>query len=617
MNVQKARVKRAKTLHLRGYFDAAEEIYLRHLDVNPGDVECLNLLGLLHADTNRYETSLQLLRAAIGIEGPKPWLCRNLGIVLERTGDLASACACYRQALASAPEDHGLWAALAQLQANLGQHRDAAISLQTAFLSDTCTPTSRQQYRLSAADAWLRAGDGPAAIALYDEVLKKQPDHKIATFHRAVAWMQCGDLKNARFGFLQTLALSPRHAEAANNLGVLSQLERKLPEAIAHYRSALAFDPNYSSALYNLGAALQESHRLREAICVFRKLLKTQPDHTSAWVNLGNALLGQNQVSPAMAAYQHAVSVTPGDPTAEWNLGITSLLTGDFTRGWMGYERRFSVAGAPPRRQRKAPLWQGQSLTGKTLLLHAEQGLGDTIQFARYAEVFSRQGASVYLEAQAPLIPLLQSTPGVAKLFTPSPEDPDADFHLPLLSAPRLAGTTIDTIPFADHYLQAPAPAVAKWRQWLGPRSAHRKRVGICWAGNPNHKNDYNRSIPPQLLRILDELPGVEWVNLQKGHALPPLNLRDAARELQDFGDTAGLVANLDLVISVDTSVAHLAGALGKPVWILLPFAPDWRWMLEREDTPWYKHAKLFRQQTLREWQPVLHRVVQALSALP
>jgi hypothetical protein len=302
-----------------------------------------------------------------------------------------------------------------------------------------------------------------------------------------------------------------------------------------------------------------------------------------------------------------------------WNLGIVALLEGRLPAGWVGYERRFEVKGSVPERILGAPRWAGQPLEGKTLLLLAEQGLGDTIQFIRYAPVFTAAGARVTVECQPQLIRLCRSLQGVAEwILPPAAEQASPDYQLPLLSVPAVHGTDLSNIPSPGGYLRAGDDAVDSWREWLGQAAPGGRRVGISWAGNPNHRNDRNRSLPPALLSVLGEARRVEWISLQKGVDPPDsLPMRDAGRRIGDFADTAGLISNLDLVISVDTAVAHLTGALGRPVWILLPYAPDWRWMLERTDSPRYKSARLFRQPNPGDWRSVLGEVVQSLNAQP
>ena len=615
MLVQIGHFSRAKALHLEGRLPEAEGIYLQLLEQNPGDVDCLHHLGLLHADTNRLDTAIQLIRVVIGIEGPKPWLCRNLGIILERCGDRRGAIGCYRQALVETPTDHELCVALASLLSTEERHSEAADVWLTALESATWNSPAERRCRSALADALALAGERRQAIDQYTLLLTKDPSNLEAVFHRAVAYMQENKRDEAIADFQQTLSLDPGHARAANNLGILEQLGRNHQKAIEHYRGAIRLDPSYVAAIYNLGAAWQESNHPKPAICVYRKVLKLKPDHAAAWTNLGNAWLACNQTQSALDCYRKTLEITPEEAAAEWNIGIVSLLRGELTDGWKGYERRFDVTGATPRRAFSAPLWRGESLAGKSLLFHAEQGLGDTLQFIRYAPLFAAQGAEVHVECQAALLPLLNGMEGVYRwhISTGPAVDhlPPTDFQLPMLSAPAVVNTTLSSIPAPDGYLRAPERERQRWAKWLGPKS-RRRRVGICWAGNPNHKNDKNRSIPSDLLEVLDGISEVDWINLQKGQALPSsLELLNAARELRDFADTAGLIENLDLVVSVDTSMAHLAGALGRPVWVLLPFAPDWRWMLDRTDSPWHSSARLFRQSEPGDWRPVLNRVAQ------
>jgi len=616
----------AQSLHGRGILGDAETQYLRLLDANPADSNCLHFLGLLHAETGRPDSAVQLLRMAIAIEGPRAYLCRNLGIILERKGDTESALACYKQALAEDEDDCELWEKCAAIHTALGRHGDSAFCWQRTV--ELTKPGDRREAALRAhwADTLVLRGRREEALIQYDRVLAIDPRNVQATFHRGVALMQLDRTGEALEAFKNTLAREPNHARAANNIGILLQLHKQYADAIAAYRIAVASDSNYSAALYNLGTALHESGEAAEAVNTFRALLKKEPNNAAAWTNLGNAWLAHNDIAAANACYLETLRLAPNEPAAEWNLGIAALLAGEFSDGWAGYERRFDVKGATPRRAFSQPVWRGESLEGRSLLLHAEQGLGDTIQFVRYAPEFAKRGAKVIVECQSGLVSLLRSLPGVSDwVAAPAPEPgqsgphpvghlPATDFQLPFLSAPHAAKTTLDTIPSAEGYLHAPSAAVQRWSEWLGPRR-DALRAGLVWAGNPNHKNDRNRSIPVLHLEELGHAADVEWVNLQKGHTPPEsLAMRDAAAELTDFADTAGLIANLDLVVSVDTSVAHLAGALGKPVWVLLAFAPDWRWMLGREDSPWYRSARLFRQRRPGAWPDLLREVAAELG---
>jgi hypothetical protein len=296
------------------------------------------------------------------------------------------------------------------------------------------------------------------------------------------------------------------------------------------------------------------------------------------------------------------------------------LLTGEFRAGWANYEFRFMKSPPAERNRFAQPRWQGEPLAGKTILVHAEQGLGDTIQFARYLPLLAAQGARVLVEAQAPLKTLLESLPGELEFFVRGESLPPFDVHCPLLSLAHGFGTELATIPSATPYLAAPSEALSRWAMRF-PVSTQ-PRVGVVWSGNPRHENDHRRSLSFDEFRPVLMAPGIEFFSLQKNAkpadaaalaALP--HVTDLGSELATFADTAAVIAHLDVVIAVDTSVAHLAGALGKPVWVLLPFAPDWRWLLGRDDSPWYPSARLFRQPRIGDWQTVAAEVGHALAA--
>jgi hypothetical protein len=323
----------------------------------------------------------------------------------------------------------------------------------------------------------------------------------------------------------------------------------------------------------------------------------------------------------AIAAYDLALAADTSNAEAHFNQSICRLLTGDFTRGWRQYEWRAKAKGTDGPRSYPQPLWLGESpLAGRRILLHSEQGLGDALQFCRYAPLAAARGADVYLQVRDPLFPLLQRLRGVRKLIREGDPLPEFDVHCPLLSLPLAFGTTVDTVPANVPYIEADPSRVEQWRERLG--TSRGPRVGLVWSGNPGHRNDRNRSIPLGEWRELLAVP-VEFVSLQKDLLPADLNvlaevpaLRHFGDNLADFADTAALISLLDLVVSVDTSVAHLAGAMGKATWVLLPFAPDFRWMVGRDDSPWYPTVRLFRQPTIGDWQSVTERVAASLAAL-
>jgi hypothetical protein len=333
-----------------------------------------------------------------------------------------------------------------------------------------------------------------------------------------------------------------------------------------------------------------------------------------ALTNLGTAFQAKNDLPAALANYRQAIALRPALPQAHFNEAVCLLLAGEMREGWQKYEYRWQCEQRKFKRSFTPPLWLGaDSLTGKTLLVYPEQGLGDTLQFVRYVPLLAARGATVLLEVQPRLHTLMNSLPGAKAVYARGEVLPDFDVHCPLLSLPLAFSTTLNDIPASVPYLQAPADKVAHWRERLG--SSHAPRIGVVWSGGPYHKTDHLRSIPlEQFKAVLD--PNIRFFSLQKEVKEPDAVILAATPEITplgeqiaDFADTAAIIANLDLVISVDTAVAHLAGALGKPTWILLPFAPDWRWLLGRDDSPWYPSARLFRQTTPGDWDSVLQRV--------
>jgi hypothetical protein len=404
---------------------------------------------------------------------------------------------------------------------------------------------------------------------------------------------------------------------------VLRDLKRPA-EALAAFDRALQLKPDFAEALSNRGLVLHELDRLDEALAAYDRSLQLRPDLADSHANRGNALQELGRHEEALAAYGRALAAWPGHEAIYLNESLSRLVTGDLAGGWPRYEWRWQHnSELPPARQFAEPLWLGREpIAGRTILVYAEQGLGDTIQFCRYARLLAERGATVLLRVQPPLVALLQGLEGVSLVFGAGEAPPPFDVHCPLLSLPLAFGTTLETIPPGGAYLRPTgatfAGRLAAWGARLG--ATDRPRVGLVWSGNVHHKNDRNRSIPLQAFAAIAS-PRARFIALQN-------EIRDADRAvlaqrgdiewhgdaLVDFAETAALVAQLDLVISVDTSVAHLAAAMGKPVWLLLPLNPDWRWLLGREDSPWYESMRLFRQTRRAAWGDVLERVGEELA---
>jgi tetratricopeptide (TPR) repeat protein len=432
---------------------------------------------------------------------------------------------------------------------------------------------------------------------------------------QAAGLHQAGQLAQAQVIYDFIVQALPRQAQALHARGVIAAQQGDHAHAAALMTRAIDAAPGNAPWHANRGIALRELGQLQAAVDDFDRALKLRPGDVEAWSNRAIALKRLGRLDAAKDSFERALRLQPQHSRARFNKSMLHLLAGEFETGWALYEARWQVTGlGAVQRHFEQPLWTGeQPLHGRTILLHAEQGLGDTIQFCRYARQVADRGARVVLEAQPPLLPLLQTLDGVAELVAAGSALPVFDIQVPLLSLPRAFGTHLANMPPGGAYLRCDPGRRAAWAARLGART--RPRVGIVWAGSSTHTNDRWRSLA--LADWLPHLPpALDIVSLQKEvperdrQALATrADIRHFGNDIQDFADTAALCALVDVVVCVDTSVAHLAGALGRPTWVLLHDSPDWRWLLGRSDSPWYDTVRLFRQDAGAGWQPVLERV--------
>ena len=453
----------------------------------------------------------------------------------------------------------------------------------------------------------------------YRRALQLRPDFPEALNNLGVLLAARGHTAEAENSFRKALSLKDKFPEASNNLSDLLRIGGRLDEAEAHARTAVASRPNYASGQVNLGNALRDSGQFDEARDWYERALSVEPEHPEALNNLASLLFDLGRVDEAIGHYRSALALRPDYADAHTNLALALLLGGRFDEGWREYEWRWrQEKNKPHLRNFSQPLWSGEDLGDKVLLVHAEQGFGDTLQFCRFvADVVP--GRRVILEVQAPLKSLLADLPGVEQIVARGEPLPPFDLHCPLLSLPRVLGTSLSSIPADVPYVRADQQRVAAWQKRLAPHPG--LRVGLVWAGNQAMGADRRRSIGLDQFSPLADVPGVCFVSLQKGPAAAQAHpagmvLHDWTDELHDFADTAALVEALDLVISVDTAVVHLAGALGKPVWLLNRFDRCWRWLVDRDDSPWYPSLKQFRQTEPGDWDGVFITVRESLLAL-
>jgi tetratricopeptide (TPR) repeat protein len=538
----------------------------------------------------------------------------QLGVAHHQAGRLEEARQLYEQVVAEQPDNANAIELLGILASQAGRHDQAVELIRRAVGLNPGVA----HYHDNLGMALTAAGQPDQAIVSHRRAIALKPEFAAAHLHLANALNAGGRLTEAVAAFRRAVRCQPTCVDAHYNLGRCLFSQDRFAESEAAYRSALAVQPDHADALNNLGACLCAQGRLEEGMAMYRQALAIRPDFPDALNNLGNACRANGKLEEAKAYFQRTIAQQPDHALAHWNHGLALLSQGQYERGWPEYEWRWRVKDFKLRRDLNLPLWDGGELGGRTILIYAEQGVGDAMQFVRYLPEVARRGGKIVLLCHVQTHRLFAGLGGVAQLVGLDAPPPPYDVQCPLISLPRLMGTTLANIPNRVPYLKAPAALVEQWRARLP--DDRRPRVGLCWANRPNPPD---RCPEPDEWAPLAELNNVCFHGLQKpiaGDALPPLppglQVWDGSSNLGDFADTAALIANMDLVVSVDTAVAHLAGAMGKPVWVPLKFVPDWRWLLGRNDSPWYPTMRLFRQPSLVDWHTPVGQIAAALKAL-
>ncbi|HET6250869.1 MAG TPA: tetratricopeptide repeat-containing glycosyltransferase family protein [Tepidisphaeraceae bacterium] len=502
------------------------------------------------------------------------------------------------------------------------------------------TPLTKQ------ADSLFRAGKLSEARALCDQALGANPRDAEALHLRGLILQRDGSALAAIEAFKQAIDINPGAVGYHNNLGVALQDLGRFAEAEAAYRSALHVKPNATHVQNNLkrllarqgvspqrtarhrklsdaeafndrGIQLYESGDLDQSLAAFRRAIDLQPSMSNAWNNMGNVLRYLGRLDEAIAAYRRALAIRIDYPDAHQGLGMALLQSGDFLHGWLEYEWRWKVPSAKPRTF-PHPRWAGEDVAGKTIFVYEEQGFGDCIQFVRYASLLADRGARIIVGCRRELARLISTVPGVAEIIIGGQVLPRFDLHVPVMSLPLLFDTRLETVPACVPYFKLARDEIQKWRLRVGEDSHF--HVGLAWRGNPELATNRIRSINLSSLSCLASVPNITFHNLQnlprRQSEQSALEMSDHSSLLSDFADTAALISNMNLVITVDTAVAHLAGALGIPTWILIPTASDWRWMILRSDSPWYSTVRLFRQSTPGRWDDVVSQIHRDLASL-
>ncbi|MGD9722498.1 MAG: tetratricopeptide repeat protein [Pirellulales bacterium] len=567
--------------HQAGRAAEAERLYRQLLAGRPDDPDVLHLLGVLCLQTGRAPQAVELMARALEIRPQHAETANHLGAAygaLERFDD---AVAVLRRAAQLSPQDGSIHYNLGTALRSAGRLADAVTSLRHAVAAN--------------------------------------PNYAEAHYNLANTLRELKRFEEAEAAYREALRVRPGYLKALVNLGAVLRDQRRYPEAAETLERAVATDPNYASAHLNLGTVLRDSGRFAEAVVPLRRAVELAPEVAEAHNNLGTVLQAVCQFDEAGRAYDEALRLDPDLADAHFSRATFRLRAGDLAGGFEEYEWRWKCATFSDRGFAQ-PRWHGEPLAGRTILLYGEQGLGDMLHFVRLAAEAKRRGGRVIVECHQPLLQILASCPGIDQLIPFNTPLPPFDTHAPLMSLPGILQLTEDQF-WQGAYLSADAALVDLWRERLAQYPGF--RVGICWQGNPQHLFNAQRSLPAEALAPLARVPGVRLISLQKGAAIDALG---ADFEIIDLGpaldaqagafmDTAAVIRNLDLVVTVDTAIAHLAGALAAPTWLALSAHPDWRWMADREDTPWYATLRLFRQSRLDEWRDVIERMAAALAA--
>ena len=604
-------------LHAQGKLIEAEAHYRRALDFDHANIGALHMSGVIAATAGRRQEALNLLTRAIAANTTLPAIHSDLGLVLSDLGRPADALARFDAAVALKPDLHTAWFNRGIALKTLGRLADAVASYDRAL---ALRPDFAEAYS-NRGNALREAGRTEEAVASLDRAVALDPGLAEAHNARGLVLADLGRQADALAAHERFIALKPGDPDAHIRRGNVLRNMGRLHDAVAAYDTAITLDPASADAHGNRANALHELGRSAEALPSIDKAIVLRPDHAPSFDNRGLVLGALWRFEEALASHDAAIRLDPGYADAGWNKALLALLLGDFGEGWALYEarKRMKEYQAPAIGER--PPWTGaEDVSGKTVFLHWEQGIGDTLQFCRFALGVRARGARVVMSVQAPLLRLLrQLEPGIA-IIGPAETPAQFNYHCSLMSLPYALDLTQDTLASPGPYLMADPELVAAWRARLPP--GQRPRIGLAWSGNRAHRNDRKRSVPLGELKPLLSADA-DWICLQTefrdGDAATMRELdvfAPHAEELTDFADTAAIVSQLDLVISVDTSVAHLAGALGKPTWVLLPFMPDFRWLIGRDDSPWYDSLRLFRQPAIGDWRSVIIRVQHELARL-
>ncbi len=566
----------------------------------------------------RIEKAAGICRSILAQTPDNPSCLQLMGIIECKLNHPAEAEIWFRKSLALTPDSPETLFCYA-LALIMQKHFQRAIPLleRAAEIKADFAPALHQL-----GNAYKENGNTAEAIETYEKLLALKPDEPEILFNLAILSKQQGNLAAARHYCERSVVREPSNPFCINNLGIICYMMADYPRAAACYRKALELKPEYPEALSNLSILMHETGAFDKAFEYSSRAVALRPDYPEGLNSLGISLRDAGRLEKAIEVFRYAARLKQTCPETRYNLSMALLAAAKFEEGWQLYEARWQTGPMKTVcRKYPQPVWEGETGEGRLLFIHPEQGMGDTLQFCRYAPLAARRGLRVVMEVQRPLVRLMRSLEGVDHVLSAPKQPGTFDFHCPMMSLPRLMQTRFETIPDKTPYLAADENEVLKWGERLAALAAGKPRVGLVWAGSARlhlpslAMTDRRRSISPQMLRPLIDNKNIHFLSLQKDGPRAPeeLGLLDLMDQCADFADTAALIANLDLVITVDTAVAHLAGALGKPVWVLNRFDSCWRWQRQCEKTPWYPTMRLFHQPEAGDWASVIARVAAEL----
>ncbi len=602
-------IESALALHRRGSLDPAQKIYERVLKNNPKNARALHLLGTIFLHRSNHKVAISLMERAVVLDPQQIAFWADLGVAYHQNGENASAEPCCREALKIDPNHAKSLNNLGGLLLARKEYEEAQIFLRRAIRIQPKYPDPYFNLGL----LYIEQKNWPAAIEIIEKGLRLNPKNAQGEFQMGAAFLELENFRQAIVHCARSVELNPSNAAAQYNLGTALVHLKKPEPALECFRKAIELKPDYAEALSAAGVCSLKLFHSEQAREFLNASLSIKPNLAIARNNLAIAEMLDGKWDEALSETQQGIAADPNYPPIHFTKGCIHLVRGEFKTGWEEYLWLRKCKQSETAKV-VAPFWNGEAATGKTIVLRAEQGAGDMIQFIRYAPLILERAGAVVVECRENLRQLLQTATGITRTIPKGNSLPKDSPQVFLLNLPYLFQTELHNIPAQTPYLFPKGEIAAEAREALDRKGT--LKVGLCWQGNPEHTHDRLRSLPYEFLHGLEAISGVHFFSLQKGPGSEQtaklqerLPLTDLNPWIQNFNDSALLIQQLDLVISVDTSVAHLAGALGKPVWLLVNKMPEWRWMLDREDSPWYPSMRIFRQREKNDWKELIERV--------